>query len=197
MTRRGRPAGRRGRVCGPPPPPPPPPHRRGARSPEASPGTHAFPLSKSRAVRRRGWTGPCFRGWPGRARSTLRRALVGLGRRTRLFLTRPQLPESRSGGGDRLEPSWVPRRGRSGTRARSLVRARSSRWGRLADGSFFFSFFARRSQIPVRRHGRAGRPTRVGGSEAASASSPASSLSLGVRAPTFAATRPPPPQSTR
>ena len=49
---------------------------------EASPGTHAVTFSKSRWVRRRGWTGPCFRGWPGRARSTLQRALVGLGRRT-------------------------------------------------------------------------------------------------------------------
>ena len=71
---------RRARVRSPPPPPPnPTPWGPVA---EASPGTHAVTFSKSRWVRRRGWTGPCFRGWPGRARSTLQRALVGLGRRT-------------------------------------------------------------------------------------------------------------------
>ena len=106
---------RRARVR-PPPTPPPPTPTRGVRSPEASPGTHAVSFSKSRWVRRRGWTGPCFRGWPGRARPTLQRAFVGLGRRMRLCLTPPHLPESRSGGGDRLGPSWVPHLGRSGSR---------------------------------------------------------------------------------
>ena len=74
----------------------------------------------------------------------------------------PHLPESRSGGGDRLGPSWVPHRGRSGSRARSLVGARSSRWRRLADGCSFLFLDAHRSQIPIRRLQRTGTPTRAG-----------------------------------
>lgn len=84
----------------------------------------------------------------------------------------------------------MPCVGRSGPRAWALVGARSSCWRRPADGSFFFFLYARRSQIPVRRLGRTGTPTRVG---EAGRESPASSLSLGVRAPTFATTRPPLP----
>lgn len=183
--------GRGGRVCGRPTP------TRGVRSPEASPGTHAVSFSKSRWVRRRGWTGPCFRGWPGRARPTLQRAFVGLGRRMRLCLTPPHLPESRSGGGDRLGPSWVPHLGWSGPQARSLVRACLSHWRRLADSSFFlmpikakFLFGDSDGPVPLLVWAKwGGRPR--------SAPSPF----VGVHAPTLATTGPlpllPSPQSTR
>ena len=177
----------------------PPPRLCGVWSPEASPGTRAVSFSKSRWVRRCGWTGPCFHGWPGRAHSTLQRSLVGLGHRTRLCLTPPQLAESWSGGGDLLGPFWVPHLGQSGPQARSPVGARSSHWRCLADG---FSCFL----MPIKAKSPSGDSDRLvpipvwvkrGGHPL-----PAPSPLLDVCAPTLATTcplplLPSPPRSTR
>ena len=173
-----------------------PPHR-GVWSPEASLDSHSVSFSKSRWVLRRVWTVPCFRWWLGSAHSTLQCALVGLGPRTQLFLTPPQLPESQPGGVNLLGPSWVPHLGRSGPQARSLVRACLSHWRRLADSSFFlmpikakFLFGDSDGPVPLPVWAKwGGRPR------------PAPSPFVGVHAPTLATTGPlpllPSPQSTR
>ena len=73
-----------------------------------------------------------------------------------------------------------------------MVRGRGP--ARLVGGAsltvLLFSLCTSKAKSPVRRLGRTGTPTRVG---EALRESPACSLSLGVRAPTFATTRPPPP----